>query len=587
VSQREPVAGIGSSDFSAASGSIRPGTLLCNGTYRIDGNLGGGGMGEVYRGTNTVTGAPCAIKTIRPEFLQDQFLRGLFVREAEALKSVRDGAVVGYEGVFRDEAGRVLIVMDYVDGPSLADRMRGQPLTVDEVTRLARRLARGLAAAHAVGVHHRDLSPDNILLPGGKLDEAVIIDFGIARREGAAGPTLFAGGTRGFTGKTAYASPEQAGAIDAPVDQRSDMFSLGLVLAAAARGRPLPMGDDPASAVAARRHRPDLSSLPKPIQQLIAPLLAPEPGARPASLEGFAAPARTDGQMSLPRRERRIRWLPWVGGCAVLATLAAAVWVMLHEPAPPPLVPPPEPPPGPTEPKAQVPTPSQVDHAAIDAMLADIPCADLVWSAGESGKVMLSGSLPSPGARSDLLTRLQAVPGVSGVEDGATIRAAPDCEAAHVIPTLIGTPSLDPPLLSLNRADGIYGGNDVLVAIVTNQAASDLYIYVDYFHEDGNVYHLLPESLARDNLVPSSHTIQIGHDEAAAGSNDRVWRLSAPYGLGRVVAIASERPLYQGLREIGEPADTYLAFLGEVIPALARESRMAMSEVPIETRPAR
>jgi hypothetical protein len=256
---------------------------------------------------------------------------------------------------------------------------------------------------------------------------------------------------------------------------------------------------------------------------------------------------------------------------------------MLHEPAPPPLVPPP----GPTEPKAQVPTPSQVDHAAIDAMLADIPCADLVWSAGESGKVMLSGSLPSPGARSDLLARLQAVPGVSGVEDGATIRAAPDCEAAHLIPTLIGTPSLDPPLLSLNRADGIYGGNDVLVATVTNQAASDLYIYVDYFHEDGNVYHLLPESLARDNLVPSSHTIQIGHDEAAAGLNDRVWRLSAPYGLGRVVAIASERPLYQGLREIGEPADTYLAFLGEVIPALARESRMAMSEVPIETRPAR
>lgn len=226
----------------ASVGSIPPGTLLGNGTYRIDGRLGGGGMGEVYRGTNMVTGAPCAIKTIRPEFVEDEFLRRLFVREAEALKSIRDNAVVGYEGVFRDEAGRVLIVMDFVDGPSLADRMRERPLTVDEVTRLARRLARGLAAAHAVGVHHRDLSPDNVLLPGGKLDEAVLIDFGIARREGGSGPTLYAGGSHGFTGKTSYASPEQAGAIDAPVDQRSDMFSLGLVLAAAARGRPLPMG---------------------------------------------------------------------------------------------------------------------------------------------------------------------------------------------------------------------------------------------------------------------------------------------------------------------------------------------------------
>ena len=585
MSQRETVAGIGSSDFSAASGSIRPGTLLCNGTYRIDGNLGGGGMGEVYRGTNTVTGAPCAIKTIRPEFLQDQLLRGLFVREAEALKSVRDGAVVGYEGVFRDETGRVLIVMDYVDGPSLADRMRGQPLTVDEVTRLARRLARGLTAAHAVGVHHRDLSPDNILLPSGKLDDAVIIDFGIARREGAAGPTLFTGGTHGFTGKVAYASPEQAGAIDAPVDQRSDMFSLGLVLAAAARGRPLPMGDDLASAVAARQRRPDLSSLPKPVQQLIVPLLAPAPGDRPASLEGFASPARPDVKTPLPRS--RISWLPWAGGCAVLATLAGVVWVMLHEPASPPPMPPSEPQPSPTEQKAQVPAASQIDHAAIDAMLADVPCANLIWSSGEGGKVRLSGSLPSTGARSDLLARLQSLPGVSSVEDGVTIRAAPDCEAALLIPILIGAPGLDPPLLSLNRADGIYGGNDVFVATVANQTASDLYIYVDYFHEDGNVYHLLPEALARDNLVPSGHTIQIGHEKAAAGSNDRVWHLSAPYGLGRVVAIASEHPLYQGLRKIGEPADTYLVFLGEAIPSLVLKSRMAVSEVPIETRPAR
>ena len=100
-----------------SAGSILPGTHLCNGTYRIEARLGGGGMGEVYRGTNTVTGAPCAIKTVRPEFVEDKFLRGLFVREAEALRTVRDGAVVGYEGVFRDEAARVLIVMDFVDGP--------------------------------------------------------------------------------------------------------------------------------------------------------------------------------------------------------------------------------------------------------------------------------------------------------------------------------------------------------------------------------------------------------------------------------------------------------------------------------------
>lgn len=312
-----------------------------------------------------------------------------------------------------------------------------------------------------------------------------------------------------------------------------------------------------------------------------------EPVAGIGSSDFSAASGSIRPGTPLPRPRSRIRWLTWAGGCAVLATLAAAVWVMLHEPAPPPPMPPSEPQPSPTEQKAQVPAASQIDHAAIDAMLADVPCANLIWSLGEGGKVRLSGSLPSTGARSDLLARLQSVPGVSSVEDGVAIRAAPDCEAALLIPILIGAPGLDPPLLSLNRADGIYGGNDVFVATVANQAATDVYIYVDYFHEDGNVYHLLPETLARNNLVLSGHTIQIGHEKAAASSKDRVWHLSAPYGPGRVVAIASERPLYQGLREIGEPADTYLVFLGEAIPSLVLKSRMAVSEVPIETRPAR
>lgn len=570
-------------ELGTVAGAILPGTLLCNGTYRIEGRLGGGGMGEVYRGTNTVTGAPCAIKTIRPELLQDQFLRGLFVREAEALKSIRDGAVVGYEGVFRDEAGRVLIVMDFVDGPSLADRMRERPLTVDEVIRLARRLARGLAAAHAVGVHHRDLSPDNVLLPGGKLDDAVIIDFGIARREGAAGPTLYAGGSHGFTGKTSYASPEQAGAIDAPVDQRSDMFSLGLVLAAAARGRPLPMGDDPASAVAARMRRPDLSSLPKPLQQLIAPLLAPNPDDRPESLGDFAGPTRSAQQPPAAGRPSRVRWPAWIGAGAVGLALAAALWVMLEEPrSVPPLSPPPReiPPSGFSGPA--------FDQAALAAALADTPCAELSWAAGEGGRVRLSGRIPSRTAASGLIARLEAVPGVTGIENGTTIHPAPDCEAVHRLSALIGMSDLAPPLISLNRPDGIYGGaGDVFVATVQSQAATELYVYVDYFHEDGSVYHLLPEPLAADNLVAAGETIQVGHDEASAGPNDRVWRLGEPYGLGRVVALVSEQPLYDGVRAIGETAEAYLAFLGEALPKAAQTGRIAMGQVPIETRPER
>ena len=261
-------------------------------------------------------------------------------------------------------------------------------------------MARGLAAAHAVGVHHRDLSPDNVLLPGGKLDDAVIIDFGIARREGGSGPTLYAGGSHGFTGKTSYASPEQAGAIDAPVDQRSDMFSLGLVLAAAARGRPLPMGDDPASAVAARMRRPDLSSLPKPLQQLILPLLAPNPNDRPKSLDGFAGSARPAPSPSAPGRSSRVRWLAWLAAGAVAIALAGAVWVMMQEPVPPPVLPGRETPIQTEAPEEPTPTPpgQAIDRAAVDAALADTICTALSWSAGEDGRCCCRAVFPAKGS---------------------------------------------------------------------------------------------------------------------------------------------------------------------------------------------
>lgn len=568
--------------LSAPTGSIQPGTLLCNGTYRIDERLGAGGMGEVWRGVNTVTGAPCAIKTIRHELVGDQILRGLFVREAEALKSIRDGAVVGYEGVFRDETGRVLIVMDFVDGPSLAERMRQQPLALDEVARLARRLARGLAAAHAVGVHHRDLSPDNVLLPGGRLDDAVIIDFGIAKREGGAGPTVFGGATRSFAGKYAYASPEQAGAVDAPVDHHSDMYSLGLVLAAAARGRPIPMGEDPLSAIAARKQRPDLSSLPKPVQRLIEPLLAPNPKDRPASLSGFAAEpssAREVPSMS----QRRVGWLPWAGFGLVAAALGAAVWVMVQEPAPPPMLPEmPE-----AELEAHVPPQATgPDPAALDAILAGVPCAQLTWSLGPEGAVSVAGSVPSEAAASDLLRRLGAEPGVARVENGTLTQTVPHCEAARRVAALIGPTDLAAPLITLNRPDGVYHADrDVFVATVSPQGPSSVYLYLDYFHEDGNVYHLLPEPMAPDNLALPGATVQIGHEADAAGAGQRVWRLSEPFGPGQVVAIVSERPLYDGLRPIGEQASAYLDFLAGAVPAVAQGGRLAMAEMPIETRP--
>src|SRR3954452_8452899 len=115
--------------------TIPPGTVL-NHTHRIEKLVGGGGMGEVYRAHNEVTGQEHAIKIIRSEHASDPRMVELFRREAEILPMIHNDAIVAYEGRSRDERSRLYLVMEFVDGPSLADFITQRPLTVDEVRRL-------------------------------------------------------------------------------------------------------------------------------------------------------------------------------------------------------------------------------------------------------------------------------------------------------------------------------------------------------------------------------------------------------------------------------------------------------------------
>jgi serine/threonine protein kinase len=259
---------------------LQPGQLLAH-TYEIEALIGRGGMGEVYRARHVDVRSLHAIKVILPSLANDPQIVGMFTEEARKLRMVRHDAVVAYDGMFRDEDDLRYLVMEFVDGVALGKIMRERKLTPIEVRHLRDRLAQGLAAAHDKLIYHRDISPDNIILVDDKVEQAKIIDFGIAKAADADERTVV--GT-GFAGKYSYVSPEQLGEYGGQVDARTDIYSLGLMLAAAAIGQPLDMGHTPASAVAARKKIPDLAALPAELRDEIAPLLEPDPADRPRSM---------------------------------------------------------------------------------------------------------------------------------------------------------------------------------------------------------------------------------------------------------------------------------------------------------------
>lgn len=307
----------------APRANARIGTRL-NGIYEIESLIAVGGMGEVYKGRAIQTGDAVAIKMIRPDMARDEAVIALFRREAAALHNLYNEAIVRYYVFAIDPASESpYLAMEFVDGQPLSERIKQQPLTIEEADVLRQRVGPGLHAAHRLGIVHRDISPDNIILPGGDPSRAKIIDFGIARS------SLLGEGTvigSGFAGKYNYVSPEQLGLYGGEVTGRSDMYSFALVLAEAVAGRALDMGGSQVQILDKRRRLPDLSGVDARLRPLLARMLAPDPANRPADMAEVAAwqsPAagkKAAGPAGQKRQGRSPMAL--VAGVAILALLA-------------------------------------------------------------------------------------------------------------------------------------------------------------------------------------------------------------------------------------------------------------------------
>ena len=267
-----------------------PGGLVgmhLNDLFEIVRFIAQGGMGEVYEGRNLASGEKVAIKVILPQYAADESFMALFRREASALERIGHDSLVKYRTLAFDRTSKVhYLAIEYVNGPSMADILVGDPADPAMVRRVLKRLCAGLGAAHEAGVIHRDLSPDNLLLPDGKIERCKIIDFGIAKDTNPGEKSVVG---EAFAGKFGYAAPEIFGKFKRAVGPWTDVYSLALVMIAYAKGSPLDMGVTIVDALEARDTVPDLSSISPDLQPVFAKMLAPNPEERFRSMDEVIA----------------------------------------------------------------------------------------------------------------------------------------------------------------------------------------------------------------------------------------------------------------------------------------------------------
>ncbi len=308
---------------------MKPGEQV-GGRFELDQPIGIGGMGTVFRARDPISGETVAVKIISGE-QSDHTER--FAREINVLAELSHPGIVRYISHGVTSAGKLFLVMEWLDGEVLTARLERGPLTASEAVNLTTRVAEALGAAHARGVVHRDLKPSNLLLVGGRIDQVKVLDFGIAQREGRTQLTQ----TGMAIGTPGYMAPEQARA-GGYIDARADVFALGCVLFQCLTGVP-PFDGDTAAASQAKilfGAAPRVSELwpevPEALDALVAQMLSKEPSVRPSDGANLAAalaalgpvahiaptgpPDRVASPLSVPGGERRLLSVVMLGPAA-------------------------------------------------------------------------------------------------------------------------------------------------------------------------------------------------------------------------------------------------------------------------------
>ena len=316
--------------------SLTPGTRL--GVYEITAQIGEGGMGQVYRATDTKLKRQVAIKILPPSLAADHDRLARFQREAEVLASLNHPNIAGIYGL--EETGITALVMELVEGHDLSQRISQGAIPFDEALPIARQITEALAAAHERGIIHRDLKPANIKV---RADGTVkVLDFGLAKAMdpaagsspgGSMSPTITAMTQAGMIlGTAAYMSPEQA--QGRPTDKRTDIWAFGVLFYELLSGQRLFDGNSAQSTlVQVLTKEPDLSRVPVRARRLLARCLERDPARRLRDIGDAAAWLEPDLSPTPPSRSRL--W-PVVAAIATTAIAALAYGQFRRVPVPAP-----------------------------------------------------------------------------------------------------------------------------------------------------------------------------------------------------------------------------------------------------------
>ena len=313
--------------------SITIGTRL--GSHEITGLLGKGGMGEVYRARDAKLKREVAIKFLPEEFLSDSDRTNRFQREAELLASLNHpniGAIYDLE----EADGSLFLVLELVEGETLAERIARGSIPLDEAFDIAKQICDALEAAHERGIIHRDLKPANIkLTPDGKVK---VLDFGLAKafeeqpqRSVSSSPTLMSGSLAGvILGTAAYMSPEQARGVT--VDKRADIWAFGVVVYEMVTGRQLFEGETVSDTLASvLKTEPDWSRVPVQVQPLLRRCLAKDPKKRLRDIADAMTLVQVETAVDAPF-SRKVSPALWAVSALLFIALAALAFEYFRQP---------------------------------------------------------------------------------------------------------------------------------------------------------------------------------------------------------------------------------------------------------------